>query len=273
MQCFVVSLGILLLISQKYTWKKRILGSVALLPCLSLGYVTYVERFNAVHEGSNEVQRHSSRHDAYLDLAFTQWHTNFGCYLLGMITAFIYEWVKSSNADLKRLKLFTMAWKLHYPVLGLLFITSYTFQTFKFARPSWWMVVTAVCYRNLWGVLVGVTILGYKAGLGGTVRDFLTCKLFQLLGRTVFAFYVVHMIAVKIVVGQTMYPLHLSMSYATFTIVLSVVLSFFFAMALHVLIEIPISNLQSKEPSEKLEMNNNLVPAQKAMYEADKKDT
>lgn len=214
MQNFIARFFLLELITRCRSWKKAIFGATIFLSVLSTGLTAYYGKFNAIVAETIESLRHSVRYAPHLNDDFYLWHTNFGCFSAGMITAFLYNWIHERKVDLKGSKLFRCAWNLHYPVLILLFSFSYIFLTFNFERPSWWMAVCATFYRNWWGVLVGVTILGYSAGMGGVVQEFLSCKMFQLLGRTVFAYYLIHATVLRVVVGQTMYPIHMSMSYA-----------------------------------------------------------
>lgn len=209
----MVRLFILLLISRNIKFKTKILVITLLLSYIYSSLVTYIGGFNAVHEAPSEVARHYARYDPYHQWVFYSFQANFGSYLIGMITAFIYVWSRENRYNLKQSRIFMLSWRLHYATVALLFATSYIFQTFDFEKPTWWIAVITPIFKNYWAVLTGITILGYDAGLGGVVRDFLSCKLFRLLGQVVFAYYLVHMIVVKIVVASTVYPLYLTTSY------------------------------------------------------------
>lgn len=65
-------------------------------------------------------------------------------------------------------------------------------------------------FRNLWGVLGGVMIIGSAFGIGWVARDILCSNFFRPLGKITFCVYLCHPFILKASMGNLRQPLFLS---------------------------------------------------------------
>lgn len=212
MQLFVVRFFILALISRYPQLKKKIFAIALILTYLIPAYVTYVNNFHPIMSGDVEMLRQFFRSDSQFQKFHVPMHTNAGSYLIGMITAFIYHEIKERKYDVRQSKLFMSLWYLHYPILFVLLSTSYFYFTYNFEKPSIYLALYSAIYKNAWGILVGTTIIGYNAGMGGWMKEFLGCNFFKVFGRANYAFYLMHMTVLKFIVGNAIEPFYFSKS-------------------------------------------------------------
>lgn len=136
-----------------------------------------------------------------------------GSYVFGMLTAFIYREVKDNNLDVKQSKLFMFLWKSSVPLIVFgIFGVPYIFSTYEFEKPALWIAVYGAFHRNMWGLILGVIILGYSNGMGGQWKDFFNASAFRPLGKVNFGFYLTHMTIIKLILGDIYEPHHLSLT-------------------------------------------------------------
>lgn len=124
-----------------------------------------------------------------------------------MLTAFIYREVKDQNIDVKQYKLFNYLWKLTIPfILFGAFGAPYLFSSFNFEKPAFWISFYGAFHRSMWGLCLGVIILGYSSGMGGQWKAFFNASIFKPLGKINFGFYLTHLTMIKFILGDMHYP-------------------------------------------------------------------
>lgn len=153
------------------------------------------------------------RHENAYKYFHIPFHVSMGSYLFGMLTAFIYREVKDENIDVKQSKLFMFLWQITVPlILFGIFGAPYIFSTFQFEKPALWITVYGAIHRNMWGLLLGVIILGFNNGMGGQWKAFFNASAFRPLGKINFGFYLTHITMIKLILGDMYYPHYLSLT-------------------------------------------------------------
>lgn len=128
-----------------------------------------------------------------------------------MLTAFIYREIKDENIDIKESKIFMFCWKLTAPImLFCIFGAPFIFSTYHFEKPALWSTIYGTVHRNMFGLMIGIIILGYSAKLGGQWREFFNASLFKPLGKVNYGFYLSHLTILKLVIGDKFHPLNMS---------------------------------------------------------------
>lgn len=135
-------------------------------------------------------------------------------------------------------------WHSVYPGLILLFSCSYFFNTFEFSRPALWIAAGASIHKNLWGILIGTVILGYNAGMGGFMKEFMRSDIWKVFGKTNYGFYLTHMTMLKFLVGNFHHPYFFSFANLGVLLLSVSILSYYTGTIAHVIIELPAANLQ-----------------------------
>lgn len=236
MQLFIVRFLILALISRYPAAKKKIFTSIILLTYIVPTLVTYLNGFPVFMLGSVEVSRNFFRGFNHFQWYHIPWYTNLGSYSVGMVAAFIYHEAKSRKINLDTSKIFKLFNYLHYPVLLGLLSSSFVVQTYEFNITSWGVAVYSALFKNLWGILIATTILGYLVKPDAVWRQILGCRLNQGLGKLNYSYFIAHLTTMKFVLGNTMelpffslrglvsfhqilYFLHITISYYLFFII------------------------------------------------------
>lgn len=212
MQLFIIRFILLAIISRYPDAKKKIFAAVVIVTYIIPTYVTYVNNFDPIVAGGVEGLRVFFRPVSQFSKFHIPFYTNGGSYLVGMITAFIYHEIQEKKLDVRQSKLFMAMWYSFYPLLFVLLSTSYFYFTYDFTKPSLLLAFYSAVYKNAWGILVSLTIIGYSAGMGGLMKAFLGCDFFRLFGRANYAFYLMHMTVLKFIVGNAIEPFYYSMS-------------------------------------------------------------
>lgn len=206
MQLFIIRFLILALLSRCPRLKRFLFGAIVILTYIVPTLVTYFNDFPAFMTGSAEVSRYFFRGFAQFEWYHIPFYTNLGSYSIGMITAFIYQDVKENKYNLATAKWFKTLWYLLYPVLLILLSSSYMIQTYEVERPSWGVAFYSAIFKNTWGLLIGITILGYQAQLRSYAKVLIGSKLCQGLGKLNYSYYIAHLTTTKFVFGNTMEP-------------------------------------------------------------------
>lgn len=161
-----------------------------------------------------------------------------------MIAAFIYFKLQQDKVDLQKSRIFNILWNLVWPIFIILLSGSWVCSTFAFERPTIFTAICAALYKNLWGILLTIVLLGYNSRMGGHVKAYLDSSLNQLFGKANYGFYLTHMTVLKLMVGNFHQPYFFSFPNLVFLVINVTLTSYLVGSIVHIMIELPAANLQ-----------------------------
>ncbi|XP_063697950.1 nose resistant to fluoxetine protein 6-like [Culicoides brevitarsis] len=258
MQLFIFRFVFLAIISRMPSRKTILFFVASIVSMIIPGYIIWVHNLDGVYVGNVEAARYFYRHETSYKHFHIPFYASMGSYVFGILTAFIYREIKDQNIDIKQYKLFTFLWKATVPlILFGSFGAPYLFSTFNFEKPALWISAYGAFHRSMWGLLLGVIILGYTTGgLGGQWKAFFNASLFRPLGKINFGFYLTHMTMMKFILGDQISPQYLSKGKFVWLTLSITFLSYISGAIAHLLVELPAANLQKEWQSRPNKVEN-----------------
>ncbi|XP_055629971.1 nose resistant to fluoxetine protein 6-like [Toxorhynchites rutilus septentrionalis] len=213
---------------------------------VSCAFVTYVNRFEGVIMLRPEAIKYVLWYDESYRKMYIPTHTNYGSYLAGLIAGLAYMKLKRSECDVRRHKLFLIAWYSGLPLAIMLLLSAYIFYAYDFEKPAIWIAIYAAFSKNLWGVILAVLFVGLAFGVGGTLKRLLSNPIFRPLGKVTYAVYLCHSFVIRTTLGNIRQPIYVSDVRILVSTSSTLVLSYILGLLLCLGIEIPLSNLQKQ---------------------------
>uniref|UniRef100_A0A336LZH1 CSON009110 protein n=1 Tax=Culicoides sonorensis TaxID=179676 RepID=A0A336LZH1_CULSO len=260
MQLFIMRFIFLAIIS-RFPKRKSIFFALAIIITFIIpAYIVHVHQLDGVYVGNVEAARYFFRHEIAYKSFHIPFHVSMGSYVFGMLTAFIYREVKDENIDVTKSGVFMFLWNMTVPmILFGIFGAPYIFSTFEFEKPSWWITIYGAIHRNMWGLLLGVIILGFNRGMGGQWKDFFNSSVFRPLGKINFGFYLTHITMIKLVLGDAYHPHFISLTKFIWLVISITFISYITGAIAHLLVELPAANLQKEWQSKPTALPSNGV--------------
>lgn len=166
---------------------------------------------------------------------------------MGVALAFGYNEVKNRKIDLKESKLFAFAWHFNKFLVILLINASFIIQRLPFEQRFVFAIVAGL-NKVGWGATIAILVFGMQlGGYGGFWRALANAHGWRRLSKLNYAVLLIHVFCFQLLVGPaiTLGPLQVSYGLIATLIVALVGVSYALAVIVHMLVELPASNLCS----------------------------
>ncbi|XP_023303317.2 nose resistant to fluoxetine protein 6 [Lucilia cuprina] len=242
-QSFVLSLVFLMM---AHKWRKArnwILGIIFAIFMILPGIMTYVKEFNAIFIPTPQIQRDSFVESRQFNEFYVPFHMNFACYFCGVLAALIYDHVSTKQIKLRQNKWFH-AFFYSLIVTGILWMfTGHTFlQQYHDEDMRLWNSLYAAIQRNVWGMGLGVFIVGMSSKCGWIFRKFCCLPIFRILGRLTYGAFMVHLLISRVVIATLREPIYFGTGMMFAFIVFTMSASYVVSFVLAILLELPVSS-------------------------------
>uniref|UniRef100_A0A6E8VSC0 Acyl_transf_3 domain-containing protein n=1 Tax=Anopheles coluzzii TaxID=1518534 RepID=A0A6E8VSC0_ANOCL len=169
----------------------------------------------------------------------------FGNYIQGVLTGLVYNELQKRSINLAQSKVFSIVWHLTIVIVPLSWLPSYMFYVNDFPTPSVWMAAYFIMSKSLYGIGIGIVILGCIYGVNGVVKRMLNYPFFEPLGRLTYGAFLVHPFVMRFMFASVRTPVHYSDLLTLSLVFGATVMSYLMALVLCLLIELPTSALQN----------------------------
>ncbi|XP_055839705.1 regulator of hypoxia-inducible factor 1-like [Episyrphus balteatus] len=244
-QLYIIASAILIIIARYPYTKKLIFGIAIIISFLSLGLVTYYQELDAVHQETPDSYRYLFwTNGDTIYKGYAPFYTNFGGFVFGTISGFIYLKYKTEGLNLKEKKTkINLILFASLPLPFLLLLSGEIFYQIEFPRPSIWVSLYAALFRNVWALICCsfVLLMSFKAG--SILYKFSSMKVFVPLGRLSFQVYLIHLNVIRCLGGCVRQPVYVNNLIVTMYILASIAISFMVAFFLYLLFELPLTNI------------------------------
>ncbi|XP_040153938.1 O-acyltransferase like protein-like [Anopheles arabiensis] len=244
-QIFIIALIVLVTIVKIPRAKVPILGLVLIAAYIIPALFIYYQKLEGTFVVTLEAQRYILWYDKFYLHAYIPTHINFGNYIQGVLTGVIYNELQKRSINLAQSKVFRVVWYLTFAIIPLSMLPSYMFYVNDFPTPSVWMAAYFALSKNLYGIGVGIVILGCIYGVNGVVKRMLNYPFFEPLGRLAYGAYLVHPFVMRYMFVSVRGPVHYSDLLTLSLVFGATVMSCLMALVLCLLIELPTTALQN----------------------------
>uniref|UniRef100_A0A182QFB6 Acyltransferase 3 domain-containing protein n=1 Tax=Anopheles farauti TaxID=69004 RepID=A0A182QFB6_9DIPT len=244
-QIFIIALIVLVAIVRfpriKIALLTFVIGAAYVVPA----YFIYHQRLQGAFLVTLEAQRYILWYDKFYLQAYIPTHINFGNYMLGVLTGLIYHELRKRSFNLAGSRVFRFVWYANFLIVPLSMLPSYMFYVNEFETPSVWMAVYFAVFKNLFGIAIGILILGCIYGVNGVLQRMLNYPFFEPLGRLAYGAYLIHPFVMRYMFVSARGPVYYSDSLTISLVFGATVMSCLMSLFLCMLIELPTSALQN----------------------------
>ncbi|XP_053674398.1 nose resistant to fluoxetine protein 6-like [Anopheles nili] len=245
-QIFIIAI-IVLVAAVKYPRAKTtilavVIAAAYIIPAVSI----YYQELQGTFLVMLEAQRYVLWFDKFYLKAYIPTHINFGNYMLGVLTGFVYDFLRKRSINPVESKPFRVVWYLNLLIMPLSMLPSYIFYLYEFETPSIWMAIYFAVFKNLFGIGIGIFVIGCIYGVNATLLRILNYPFFEPLGRLAYGAYLVHPFVMRFMYASARGPVYYN-DLTTITLVAgATVISCLAALLLCLLLELPTSALQNQ---------------------------
>ncbi|CAH1164475.1 unnamed protein product [Phaedon cochleariae] len=238
-QLYVVSLFLLSLIWLFKKNTKAILASSVLIGILIPIVITYVYDLDIIYRITPENSKNNKFRSFNFNAIYSSSYANMATYMLGL--CFGYQYFKHSNTTNFRNLRSQIAWVVLFigmPVLVII-ISSYYYTRFLSA-------ILSGILKPLYATGIAIGILGMSQNIGGFAKKICEWKPALVMGNITYSTYVTHYGIVFYRTATAKHPLYISDSVLVTSFIYDAILSFFCGFLVHILLEMPSSQMQNK---------------------------
>ncbi|XP_058465293.1 nose resistant to fluoxetine protein 6-like [Malaya genurostris] len=245
-QLFILGLVLLAFVRRFPKLRRPTMVIAIAFAYISPALVAYFNHFEGVVMIRPEALKYVLWYDENYRKMYIPMHTNYGSYLAGIIAGLTYRKLKYADFDVRKSKLFLLAWYCSLPIGIMLLLSAYIFYAYDFQKPAIWIACYAAVSKNLWGLTFGVMCVGLAFGVGWFFKRLLNNPIFRPLGKITFAVYLCHLFVIRATLGNIRQPIFVSDVRILVSTSSTLVLSYILGLLLCLGIEIPLSNLQKQ---------------------------
>lgn len=125
-----------------------------------------------------------------------------------------------------------------------LLVAPFLFQSVDLHRPALWIALYSAVHKHLWGVQLMIVIVGFTSGYGGRLKKFLNWPGWWLAGKLNYGVFLIHISTFKILIRPYIDHLQLTYGLEFYLFTLVVAVSYIISIVLHLMIELPVQNLE-----------------------------
>uniref|UniRef100_A0A182YEG2 Acyltransferase 3 domain-containing protein n=1 Tax=Anopheles stephensi TaxID=30069 RepID=A0A182YEG2_ANOST len=245
-QVFIIALIVLITIVKFPRAKIFILSLVLAAAYIVPAFFIYHQKLPGTFVLTLEAQRYILWYDKLYLQAYIPTHINFGNYMLGVLTGVIYNELRQRSINLAESKAFRAVWYATFLIVPLSMLPSYVFYVNDFETPSVWMAIYFPIMKNLYGIGIGIVIVGSIYGVNGVLKRILNYPFFEPLGRLAYGAYLIHPFVMRYMFISGRGPVYYSDTLTLSLVFGAIVMSCLLSLALCLLLELPTSALQNQ---------------------------
>ncbi|XP_049293321.1 O-acyltransferase like protein-like [Anopheles funestus] len=166
--------------------------------------------------------------------------------MMGVLSGVIFTELQKRSINLAKSKTFRTVWYVTLCSLPLSMLPSYMFYVNDFETPSVWMAISFVISKNLFGIGIGIILLGSIYGVNGVLQRMLNYPFFEPLGRLTYGAYLIHPFVMRYMFVSTRGPVYYSDTLTLSLVFGATVISYLMSLFLCLLLELPRSALQNQ---------------------------
>ncbi|XP_055921072.1 nose resistant to fluoxetine protein 6-like [Eupeodes corollae] len=244
-QLYIILSAVLIIIARFPKTRKCLLWIGISISFLSTGLITYYLELDAVHQETPDSYRYLFwTNGDTMYKGYAPFYTNFGGFVFGTISGFIYLKYKNEGLNLKdkKAKINLVIFAL-IPLPFLLLLSGEIFYQIEFPKPSIWISLYAALFRNIWAIICCALVLLMAFKAGSILYKFSSMKIFVPLGRISFQVYLIHSNVIRCLVGSVRQPLYVNNLTVAMYVLASIAISFMAAFFMYLLFELPLTTL------------------------------
>ncbi|XP_026464287.1 nose resistant to fluoxetine protein 6-like [Ctenocephalides felis] len=255
-QLFMVMMPVVIICIKYPRLMRYILGSLLVVSLIIPAVITYVNNYFPGPQLYPEIIRNLLYVNAEYRDVYVPGHTNGSTYIIGIIFAFLLEYLKEHKIDMKKKKWFVTLWLLLVPIGLLNLLSGYVFYRDGFEIDATVSAIYVTYYKVIYGVMVGIFTVGAAHGIGWWGLDFLCWGPMQGLGRLSYAAYLIHPLLLRVLHANVRVPLYLTETFFMDQTVSAISLSFLIGFIFSLMVELPTSALQKLTLPKKKDNNS-----------------
>ncbi|XP_044264271.1 O-acyltransferase like protein-like [Tribolium madens] len=236
-QLYAISLILLIIILKFRLMKIRILTIFLLISIFIPSMVTFIYKLDIIYRITPENSKNNLFQSFEFSATYTSTYSNMATYILGLIFGFVY--FRLENKPIFSKKCFVLLWYILFTGLPLSVII---ISSFEFNRVT--SAILAGILKPMYALGIGIGIFGMSQRIGGFLKSLCEWKLALFFGNITYSTYIVHFGIVFCRTALATRPLQVSDYILFVSFVQDTFWSFICGFLMHLLVEMPASELQ-----------------------------